>query len=137
MGDVGSLTIKLYYEPHRVQGIRLCIPLLGIDEHLTKYFRFDAMPVGLYDGTLNIRLTSGGEFKQAVRIKVLAGQDNLHEFNLAALEQEVYIKPVDANDRTIVTAEIKIENVDINFRPIRDWKGLACKLRPGDYQVKI
>src|SRR5262249_13042239 len=33
--------------------------------------------------------------------------------------------------------EVRIENVDPNFRLVRDEKGIAFKLKPGEYKVKM
>jgi len=64
-------------------------------------------------------------------------QGNLHEFRISGRPQEVILRPVDADNKTILFSELKIENVDMNFRPVRDERGLICKVRPGDYQVQI
>ncbi|HEY4491907.1 MAG TPA: PilZ domain-containing protein [Acidobacteriota bacterium] len=134
--DVGALTILLEFDPYQIQGARLAIPLLGIDQHVTHLTQFDTLPAGLYDADITAFLTSGGETRQKVTIKILANQGNLHRFNLA-VPHEILIRPVDSQDRTILFSEVKIENLDLNFRPLRDEKGVAYKLRPGEYKVKV
>jgi hypothetical protein len=137
MREVGALSIKLEYQLHRVQGARLCIPLLGIDEHLPRYSRFENLPAGTYDATLILYLVNGGEIKQTRKVRILPNQENLHQFHFSALEQDIFLRPVDAGGRTVLSAEIKIEGVDPNFRTVRDWRGIPFRLRPGNYQVKV
>lgn len=134
--DVGALTILLEFDPYKVQGARLTIPLLGIDQHVTQLTQFDTLPVGMYDADITVFLTSGGESRQKVKIKILANQGNLHKFNLA-VPQQILIRPVDSQDRTILFSEVKIEDLDLNFRPLRDEKGVAYRLRPGEYKIKV
>jgi hypothetical protein len=133
----GSLTILLNFDPYQVQGARLSIPLLMIDEHIPQFAQFDHLPVGVYSGTIVAFLTNGEEAAHPIKIKIAQNQGNLHEFKLSGRAQEVILKPVDAENKTILFSEIKIENVDMNFRPVRDERGLMCRIRPGDYQVQI
>jgi hypothetical protein len=133
----GALTILLQFDPYTVQGAKLCIPMLGIDEHIRQFTQYDRLPAGVYPGTLVAVLTTGEEVKQNIRIKILPNQGNLHEFKLAGPPHEVIVRPVDADNKTIVYSEIKIENVDMNFRPVRDEHGIVCRIRPGEYQVQV
>ncbi len=133
----GSLTILLSFDPYQVQGAKLRIPLLAIDEYIPQFRQFDSIPCGVYTGTITAYLTNGEEAEHQVKVKVVHNQGNLHEFRLSGPAQEVVIRPVDAENKTILFSEIKIENVDLNFRPVRDDKGLICKVRPGDYQVQV
>ncbi len=133
----GSLTILLTFDPYQVQGARLSIPLLMIDEHIPQFAQFDHLPVGVFNGTIVAFLTNGEEAVHRVKIKIAENQGNLHEFRISGRPQEVILRPVDADNKTILFSELKIENVDMNFRPVRDERGLVCKVRPGDYQVQI
>jgi hypothetical protein len=133
----GSLTILLNFDPYQVQGARLSIPLLMIDEHIPQFAQFDHLPAGVYTGTITAYLTNGEQAAHPIKIKIVENQGNLHEFKISGRPQEVVIKPVDAENNTILFSELKIENVDMNFRPVRDERGLICKIRPGDYQVQI
>jgi hypothetical protein len=135
--SVGALTVLLEFDLYKVQGARLTIPLLGIDQHVGHLTQFESLPAGMYDATITAFLTAGGETVQKTKIKILPKQGNLYKFNLSAVPQEVVLRPVDAQDRTILFSEIKIEDLDINFRPLRDEKGVAYKLRPGDYRVRV
>jgi len=137
MKGVGSLTVRLEIEASRVQTVRFCVPALAVDQHLIKFIRIENLPAGSYEGTLTTYLTTGEESKQNIRVNILADRDNPHVFNISSFPQVVALKPVDEQGRTIVGSEIKIVNVDSNFRPVRDWKGLSCKLKPGEYKVKI
>jgi PilZ domain-containing protein len=134
---LGSLTILLNFDPYQVQGAKLKIPLLAIDEHIPQFAQFDDIPAGVYTGTITAFLTNGEEAVHPVKIKIVQNQGNLHEFKLSGRPQEVVIRPVDAENNTILFSELKIENVDLNFRPVRDEKGLICRVRPGDYQVQV
>ena len=137
MRGVGSLTVRLEIGTTRVQRVRLCIPALAVDQHLIKFTRIENLPAGSYEGTLTTYLTTGEESKQAIRVDIKAGQENPHLFNLSQFAQDVTIKPIDAQGRTVVGTEVKIENVSPNFRPVRDWKGLSFKLKPGEYKIKL
>ena len=133
----GSLTILLNFDPYQVQGAKLSIPLLAIDEHIPQFAQFDHVPAGVYQGTITAYLTNGEEAAHPIRIKVVQNQGNLHEFKLSGRAQDIVIRPVDADNNTILFSELKIENVDLNFRPVRDERGLICRVRPGDYQVQV
>lgn len=137
MKGVGSLTVRLEIDATRVQTVRFCIPALAVDQHLIKFTKIENLPAGTYEGTLTTYLTTGEESKQTIKVNIAADRDNPHVFNVSSILQSVTIKPVDAQGRTVVGAEIKLLNVDSNFRPVRDWKGLSFKLKPGEYQVKI
>ncbi len=134
---IGSLTILLTFDPYQVQGARLSIPLLMIDEPIPQFAQFDHLPVGVYSGTIRAFLTNGEESVHRVKIKIVQNQGNLHEFRISGRPQEVILRPVDADNKIIMYSELKIENVDMNFRPVRDERGLICKVRPGDYQVQV
>jgi hypothetical protein len=134
--DVAPMTVILDFDPYRVQGARLRIPLLGIDQHITQLTQFDPLPIGSYEAILTVFLTTGEEVQRKINIKILPNQGNMHRFNLN-LPKEVIIRPVDAQDRPILFSEIKIEDLDLNFRPLRDDKGVAYRLHPGEYRVKV
>jgi hypothetical protein len=51
--------------------------------------------------------------------------------------REIFIIPVDANDKAVLHTDIKIEEVDAHFRRVREVRGLEWKLTPGIYKVKI
>lgn len=135
--QVGSLTILLEFDPYEVQGARLSIPLLGIDEHISQFTQYESIPPGVYSATITSYMTSGREIEQRVKLKVLPGQGNLHQFKLMSPPKEVLVRPVDSENRTILYSEVKIEDVDMNFRPVREDHGLICRVRPGEYHVQI
>jgi PilZ domain. len=137
MKGVGSLTIKVEVEVARVQSVRLSIPALAIEQHLVKLFKLNNLPAGMYDGTLTAYLNTGEEFTQAIRLHIEPNQDNVHQFQLSTAQHEVLIRPIDSEGRTVLGAEIRIENVDQNFRTVRDWKGLSYKLKPGEYHARV
>jgi len=134
---VGSLTILLNFDLYKVQGARLTIPLLAIDQDVGQFTQFDVLPAGVYEGTLKTYLTSGEELEEHIQIKIAPNKGNLHSYHLSGPPNQILIRPVDSNDRPILFAEVQIENTDLNFRPVRDEKGIAYKLHPGDYQVKV
>lgn len=137
MAKTGNLIVNVEFEAGKVHGARLFIPVLGVDEHLRHQTQIPNIPAGNYQGTLVTYFIPDGEMKQHVKLTVVPGRDNVYNFNLINPPKEVLIRPVDHKDRTIVSSEIKIENMDQNFRPVRDEKGVPCKLRPGKYQIKI
>ncbi len=98
----GSLTILLNFDPYQVQGARLSIPLLMIDEHIPQFAQFDHLPAGVYSGTITAYLTNGEEAAHPVKLKIVQNQGNLHEFKLSGRAQEVILKPVDADNKTIL-----------------------------------
>jgi hypothetical protein len=51
--------------------------------------------------------------------------------------QEIILVPVDENGRVLLFTDLKIEQVDADYRTIRDPNGLTWKIVPGDYTVKI
>jgi hypothetical protein len=53
------------------------------------------------------------------------------------LPQEISIIPVDENDRPLLFTDVKIENVDRDYRTVRDPQGLKWMLQPGTYTVKV
>jgi hypothetical protein len=137
MKGSGSLIIKLEYNTRSIQGARITIPLLGIDEHIGKLLQLDNIPAGTYPGTLTLFRPSGAEIKKPFKAKIFPNQQNNHEFNFNSVANDVLIRPVDSRNKTILFSEIKIENVDPNFRLVRDEAGLACRLAPGNYQAKL
>jgi len=134
---VGSLTILLEFDLYKVQGAHLSIPMLGIDQDVGHLTQFETLPTGAFEGTLTTFLTNGQELTQSIKIKVIPNQGNLHKYSLTGPPQNIVIRPVDSRDEPILFAEVKIEELDMNFRPVRDDKGLAYKLRPGDYRIKV
>lgn len=136
MQEVANLVVKLDYDPRRVHSVKLEIPMLAVDEHLTHVTRIDNLVAGTYDGVLTTFLSTGGETKQRVKIKLFAKQDNVHHFNLN-VPNEVVLRPVDKKNKTIMFSEIMVENIDSNFRPVRDEKGVTLRLRPGDYTIRV
>lgn len=137
MRGIGSLIVKVEVEVARVQSVRLSIPALAIDQHLIKLVKLDNLPSGIYDGTLTTYLNTGEEHKQAIHVRIEPNKDNLHQFHLSTNQQQVFIRPTDSEDRTIIGADVRIERVDHNFRTVRDWKGLSYNLKPGDYRVRV
>src|SRR5215471_8056648 len=95
MEPLAPLTIKLEYDPKRVHGARLVIPILAVDEHLMPTTRIENLTPGMYDGTLTTYLTTGGETNQSVKIKISPNSMNIHTFNLSSVENEIVIRPVD------------------------------------------
>ena len=51
--------------------------------------------------------------------------------------QEIVLVPVDENGRVLLFSDLKIENVDRDYRTIRDPEGLSWQLQPGNYTVKV
>jgi hypothetical protein len=137
MKGSGSLIIKLEYNTKSIHGARITIPLLGIDEHMGKLLQLDHIPAGTYPGTLILYRSSGAEIRKPIKAKIFPNQQNTYEFNFNSVANDVLIRPVDSRNKTILFSEIKIENVDPNFRLVRDEAGLPCRLAPGNYQVKL
>lgn len=137
MASKGNLIVNIEFEAGKVHGARLLVPVLGIDEHLRHQTVIRDLQAGNYQGTLITYFIPDGELKQQIRITIAPGKDNAYNYNLINPPKEVLIRPVDSKDRTLVSSEIKIEGMDQNFRPVRDEKGVPCRLRPGKYQIKI
>lgn len=137
MGKTGNLIINIEFETGKVHGARLFIPTLAVDEHLRHQTVIRNIPPGSYQGTLITYFIPDGEMRQQIKVNIAPGMDNVYNYNLINPPKEVLIRPVDAKNRTIISSEIKIENLDQNFRPVRDEKGVPCRLRPGKYQIKI
>lgn len=137
MKDSGALIIKLEFNSKVVHGARITIPLLAIDEHMGRMLRLERLPAGTYDGTLTVYQTSGAEYAKPVKLRVQPGVETIQDFDLTNIPKEVILRPVDAKAKTVLFTEIRIENVDPNFRLVRDEKGLAFRLKPGEYQVKM
>jgi PilZ domain len=51
--------------------------------------------------------------------------------------QDIILVPVDENGRVLLFTDLKIENIDRDYRTIRDPNGLTWKIIPGDYTVKV
>jgi PilZ domain-containing protein len=51
--------------------------------------------------------------------------------------QEIILVPVDEDGRVLLFTDLKIEQIDPEYRTIRDPNGLTWKIIPGDYTVKI
>ena len=51
--------------------------------------------------------------------------------------QEIILVPVDEHGRVLLFTDLKIEQIDPDYRTIRDPHGLTWKIIPGDYTVKI
>jgi len=51
--------------------------------------------------------------------------------------QEIILIPVDENGRVLLFTDLKIENIDRDYRTLRDPNGLSWKIVPGDYTVKV
>src|SRR5437773_5579470 len=122
MKGVGSLTIKVEVEVARVQSVRLSIPALAIDQHIIKLVKLNNLPAGIYDGTLTTYLNTGEELKQAIRLHIEPDQDNVHQLHLSTLTQQILVRPIDSEGRTVLGVEMRIESVGQNFRTVRDWK---------------
>lgn len=137
MAKTGTLIVNVEFEAAKVHGVRLFIPVLAVDEHLRQQTEIKDLPAGTYHGTLVTYFIPDGEMKQQVKINIIADTDNVYHFNLINPPKEVLLRPVDSKDRTVVSSEIKIESIDQNFQPVRDEKGVPCKLRPGKYQITI
>jgi PilZ domain len=137
MKGVGSLIVKVDVEAARVQSLRLSIPALAIDQHLIKIVKLNGLPAGEYEGTLTTCLNTGEEHKKAIKVKIEPNQDNVHQFHLSTVFQQILLRPIDSEGRTVLGAEIRIEGIDQNFRTVRDWKGISYKLRPGEYRLRV
>ena len=137
MKNSGAVLIKLEFNTKVVHGARVSLPLLAIDEHMGKTLKLDHLPAGTYDGTLTVYQTTGAEYAKPIKIRVNPGVETVQEFDLTSMPKEVILRPVDAKSKTVLFTEIRIENVDPNFRLVRDEKGIAFRLKPGEYQVKM
>ena len=137
MKGSGTLILKLEFNTKVVHGARITLPLLAIDEHMGKMIRLERLPAGSYDGTLTVYQTSGTEYARPIKIRVNPDVETIQEVDLTSIPKEIILRPVDKQSKTVLFTEIRIENLDPNFRLVRDEKGLAFKLKPGEYQVKI
>ncbi|HSP06376.1 MAG TPA: PilZ domain-containing protein, partial [Acidobacteriota bacterium] len=81
--------------------------------------------------------TSGTEYSKPIKVRVNPDVETIQQVDLTSIPTEVILRPVDKQSKTVLFTEIRIENLDPNFRLVRDEKGLAFKLKPGEYQVKI
>jgi hypothetical protein len=57
--------------------------------------------------------------------------------DLNTLIDEVYVRPVNRLNRTVLRTEIKVDRVDTNFRVVRDERGLLYRLAPGSYTAHV
>jgi hypothetical protein len=137
MGKAGVLLLKLDYSPNYVQNARLTVPLLGIDERIGKFLRMDRLPAGRYPGTLTLFRVNGSEVQRSLTLNIEPNQHNLHELNLKSIIDEIYLRPVNSLNRTVTRCEIKVERVDNNFRVVREDRGIAYRLAPGNYTVRV
>lgn len=134
---LGDLVIRVVFDTHQVQSVRLSIPLLGIDEYIPREVRFQNIPAGFYEGYLLGHSGSGKEIRKSIKVQVVGSEENVHTYALTGIGYEVMLQPVDERDRTILNSELKVLGVDINYRTVRDWKGISYSLSPGEYQVQI
>ena len=137
MRNAGALVLKVEFSPHYVHSARLTIPLLGIDERMGKFLRMDRLPAGRYPGTLTLFRVNGAEVQRPLTLNIEANQHNLHELNLNSIIDEIYLRPVNSLNRTVPRCEIKVERVDNNFRVVRGDRGIAYRLAPGNYLVRV
>src|SRR5262245_40766525 len=115
MRGTGILIIRIGFTPKFVQSARITIPQLGIDQRIGSFFRADRVTPGSYSGTLTLLRVNGSEIKKQVTINVFHDQDNSYEFDLKELVDEIYLRPVNSLNRTILRCEMKVEHVDANF----------------------
>jgi hypothetical protein len=137
MRNAGVLVLKLEFSPNYVHTARLSVPLLGIDERMGKFLRMDRLPAGRYPGTLTLIRVNGSEVKRSLTLHIEANQHNLHELNLNTLIDEIFVRPVNSLNRTVLRCEMKIDRVDNNFRVVREDRGLSYRLAPGNYLVRV
>jgi hypothetical protein len=51
--------------------------------------------------------------------------------------QEITLVPVDEKGRALLFCDIKIEQIDRDYRTVREPEGLKWRLQPGNYTVKV
>jgi PilZ domain len=137
MRGTGILIIRIEFTPKFVQSARITIPQLGIDQRIGSFFRADRVTPGNYTGTLTLLRMNGSEIKKQITINVFHDQDNVHEFDLKELVDEIYLRPVNSLNRTVLRCEMKVENLDANFRIVGKESGIAYRIPPGRYMVKV
>lgn len=137
MKGLGTLVVQLTYNPDRITGAHLSIPLLALSEHLLTVSRFDRIPAGEYEGVLTTHLLSGKQFQHKMKFKILPDQENRYECDLSRLPQILKIRPVGAGDHPIIPCEIMVTGVDSTFRSVKDPEGIQYVLRPAKYTVRI
>ncbi len=137
MRDTGILIVRIGFTPKFVQSARITIPQLGVDQRIGSLFRTDRVTPGTYSGTLTLLRASGSEVKKQFTVDVLPDQENVHEFDLRDLHEEVYLRPVNTFNRTLLRSEIKVEHVDANFKIVGKDRGIPYRLAPGRYTVKV
>jgi hypothetical protein len=137
MRGTGILIVRIGFTPKFVQSARITIPQLGVDQRIGCVFRTDRVTPGTYSGTLTLLRVSGSEVKKHFTIDVVPDQENLHELDLRDLIEEVYLRPVNSFNRTILRSEIRVERVDANFKIVGKDRGIPYKLAPGRYTVKV
>jgi hypothetical protein len=137
MRGTGILIVRIGFTPKFVQSARISIPQLGVDQRIGGVFRTDRVTPGTYSGTLTLLRVSGSEVKKHFTIDVVPDQENLHELDLRDLIEEVYLRPVNSFNRTVLRSEIRLEHVDANFRIVGKDRGIPYKLAPGRYTVKV
>jgi hypothetical protein len=137
MRKAGALVVKLEFSPNYVHSARLTVPLLGIDERMGKLLRMDQLPAGRYPGTLTLFRTNGSEVQRTFTVNIQANEHNLHELDLNTLIDEVFVRPVNKLNRTMLRTEIKVDRVDTNFRVVREDRGVLYRLAPGNYTAQV
>lgn len=137
MRGTGILIVRIAFTPKFVQSARITIPQLGVDQRIGGVFRTDRVTPGIYTGTLTLLRVSGSEVKKHFTIDVAPDQENLHELDLRDLIEEVYLRPVNSFNRTVLRSEIRVEHVDANFRIVGKDRGIPYKLAAGRYTVKV
>lgn len=137
MRGTGILVVKVEFSSKFIQSARITVPQLGIDQRIGTYFRADRVAAGTYPGTLTFLRVSGVEVKKPLTVNILADQHNVHEFDLNDLTEEIYLRPVNVFNRTVMRCELKVEHVDTNFRMVGKERGIAYRLSPGNYRVNV
>jgi hypothetical protein len=137
MRGTGILVIRIGFTPKFVQSARITIPQLGVDQRIGGLFRTDRVTPGRYSGTLTLLKVSGSEVRKHFTIEVAPDQENAHELDLRDLVEEVYLRPVNSFNRTVLRSEMKVEHVDANFKIVGKDRGIPYKLAPGRYTVKV
>ena len=137
MRGTGILIVRIGFTPKFVQSARITIPQLGVDQRIGSLFRADRVTPGTYTGNLTLLRVSGSEVKKPFTLDVLPDQDNVLEFDLRDLVAEVYLRPVNTFNRTVLRSEIKVEHVDANFKIVGKDRGIPYRLAPGRYTVKV
>lgn len=137
MSGVGTLIVELTYNPSRITGAHLSIPLVAISEHLTHRTRFERIPAGEYEGVLTTYFSTGKQLQHTLKFKIAADQDKLYQLNLSQLPQIVTLCPVGAGNHPIVPCEMLVAGVDTTFRTVKNADGLQYVLKPAQYTARV